>query len=263
MQGYCKCSTEHGTGLDVVLCSSDGVEFHVFRWILEDSSPIFTDMFQLPTDTTGKVQTVDLTETSDTLKRLLELHYPLPPQPQFASFEDAKPILVAADKYQLSKVAPALALAALPRIRVNPLRAYAFAVRHNMLELIRLSAKEFLQVSYMAVYSEELEDITAGAYLRLLAYRKACAASLEGLIASNWYPSTCASCTTHSPSCSRNKPRGHCYCTLAASWFTTYWEHVRELLSTTPSHEVIKNLGDTPIMRCIGIARDSVSVLTM
>ncbi|RPD58982.1 hypothetical protein L227DRAFT_576623 [Lentinus tigrinus ALCF2SS1-6] len=174
---------------DVVLCSSDGVEFHVFRWILEDSSPIFTDMFQLPTDTTGKVQTVDLTETSDTLKRLLELHYPLPPQPQFASFEDAKPILVAADKYQLSKVAPALALAALPRIRVNPLRAYAFAVRHNMLELIRLSAKEFLQVSYMAVYSEELEDITAGAYLRLLAYRKACAASLEGLIASNWYPS--------------------------------------------------------------------------
>ncbi len=230
---------------DVILRSSDGVEFHVFKWILEDASPIFADMCKLPP--TGEIYAVDLTETSDTLQRLLELYYPFPPQPQFVSFEDSKIVLVAANKYQLSRVASALALATLPHILDKPLRAYAFAVRYNMTELIRLLAREFLRVQDTTVYSEELEDITAGAYQRLLIYRKACAASIEELMADKWFPGdtvwrwiVCHKCVKHRQNCMRLT--NTCGCGVA-EWFKTYWEHVRTLLRAMPSHEIIKQMG--------------------
>ena len=40
---------------DVTLRCADGVELHVFRWILEDVSPFFRDMFSLSDVSSNKI----------------------------------------------------------------------------------------------------------------------------------------------------------------------------------------------------------------
>ncbi|KAI0730829.1 hypothetical protein C8Q76DRAFT_340024 [Earliella scabrosa] len=247
---------------DVVLQTSDGVDLRVFRWILKDCLPIFADMFTLPpppsTDTRRMDQQGDgflpasnddapaiikVSEDSATLETLLRMYYPLPPVLTFANFDSAKPVLIASDKYRLEGAMPQIINALLPHIRANPLRAYAFAVHCNMHDLVRVAARAFLAVLDTAVYSEELEDIPAGAYQRLMAYRKACWEAVDALFHSGpwrsqkeawcWY--SCGSCVSHGQFCLR---RQGCRCGIAP-WFTAYWNKVRALMKITPSSEVV------------------------
>ncbi|TFK81893.1 hypothetical protein K466DRAFT_590944 [Polyporus arcularius HHB13444] len=57
--------------------------------------------------------------------------------------------------------------------------------------------------------SDELEDITAGAYQRLLVYRKACAKSIEELMATNWLPNGERWCWIVCPTCVKHRQTGN------------------------------------------------------
>ena len=85
---------------DAVLRASDKFDFHVYRWFLRGISPFFDDLFAVP-QPPGSIHTepISMSAPSDVLDILLRLHYPFPKTPVFSSFDDAKPILVAAHKF--------------------------------------------------------------------------------------------------------------------------------------------------------------------
>ncbi|RPD58981.1 hypothetical protein L226DRAFT_108199 [Lentinus tigrinus ALCF2SS1-7] len=285
---------------DTIVRTMDNVDFHVFRWMLEDASPVFASMFTSPRpskarnlrspvvstasppdsgDSSGEGSAaaspapISISETSRTLETLLRPYYPFPSPPTFTSFDDAQPVLLAAYKLQLTRIAPTLAQAALPHIKQNPLRAYAFALRYGMEDLARLAAHEFLAVENpdIPADSEELEDMTVRQYRRLVVYRRECAAALQDLIGptnmslkkeseysgrvsewlpkysgrvSEWLPKDtvwtwfgCRSCVKgHSGACPRE-------CTQhgTASWFRAHWGRIGDRLRARPSPDAIED----------------------
>ncbi|KAF8552598.1 hypothetical protein OG21DRAFT_1486100 [Imleria badia] len=115
---------------DIVLHTSDHVDFHVFRFILTLSSPFFQSMFTLPQppdesvhDKSGTADaqddnhstnwnslsdqaalnppSVDVPESSQTLDTLLRIIYPNTPVPSFRGLRHARHVALAACKYDM------------------------------------------------------------------------------------------------------------------------------------------------------------------
>ncbi|KAI0794266.1 hypothetical protein C8Q74DRAFT_566294 [Fomes fomentarius] len=172
---------------DVILLSSDRVHFRVFRFILVNASPVFAAMFTSPQShhtAAGVVAEPDLIEVeepSDVLETLLRLIHPFPEQPSFVSFDEAKPLFIAAHKYGCTRVLPMLTRAAMCHIKAHPLRAYALAVRYHLDDLARTAARQYICVVDTVEEGEEMEDISAREFQRLLAYRRDCARALASL----------------------------------------------------------------------------------
>ncbi|TFK81899.1 hypothetical protein K466DRAFT_631972 [Polyporus arcularius HHB13444] len=244
---------------DAVLRTSDNVEFRVFRWFLKAISPLFDDMFALP-QPPGSTSTspILMSEPSSVLEVLLRLYYPFPEMPTFSSFCDAKPVLAAAHKLQLTRIEPILNDAALPYISKDPLRAYGFALRHGMEDLARLAAREFLTVTDFSVRkSDELEGLSVGAYRRLLIYRQSCIDQIEkdadllwgrrpGQSGNTWTWYSCPTCVHHQLDCgcrsglssSTRVCESDCG---TAGWFFDYTQRVKHSLRVTPSVAVVND----------------------
>ncbi|KAL5512750.1 hypothetical protein ACEPAG_3016 [Sanghuangporus baumii] len=96
-----------GPGGDVILRTSDDVDFWVLKAILEFASPVFKDMFSLPQPDTNKgdaVQTpiIAVSESSATLDALLRLCYPVErPQLLEQDMSLIGDVLHAAQKYDI------------------------------------------------------------------------------------------------------------------------------------------------------------------
>jgi hypothetical protein len=88
---------------DVILQSSDQVDFHVYRIILSKSSPFFKSMFSLPQpDAANKQPVINLTENSRTIEVLLASIYPVASvDTESLSLVDMIGALAAAKKYDM------------------------------------------------------------------------------------------------------------------------------------------------------------------
>lgn len=90
---------------DCVLCSSDGVQFKVYRNILSLASTVFADMFSMPQPSTtselSNSDAIQLTEDSHVLHALLTLLYPID-LPIIDSYDLAADLIVACDKYGIN-----------------------------------------------------------------------------------------------------------------------------------------------------------------
>ncbi|KAH9852627.1 hypothetical protein C2E23DRAFT_711728, partial [Lenzites betulinus] len=132
---------------DFVLRSDDKVDFHVWRAILREASPIFLDMFSLSQPHAGgqpptymDVPIVHMTESTGTLESLLRYCYPVP-DPEFASIDDLKPVLEAARKYQMDYAMRMLAQRLLVLAEAAPLQAYAVALQFDLDNIAQAAAK--------------------------------------------------------------------------------------------------------------------------
>jgi hypothetical protein len=188
---------------DIVLETSDSVQFPVTKAILMVASPFFEQMFTLPqpeessvktefadqpTETvctlqSGKtVEIVKIPEDATTLDHLLRIIYPV----KFARLraensedvEIAHKLLTAATKYEIPVVIQEICEALTATITsqsssVTPssaIRIYAIACRHGLAEEARAAAHACLYGQLCRTYVPELEFISAGAYYRLLEY---------------------------------------------------------------------------------------------
>ncbi|KAG8807702.1 component of the polarisome [Serendipita sp. 399] len=88
-----------GEGRDVQLISSDGIIFHVHRFLLAHTSPVFRDMFAIGS---GSPQ-ITVSEDSKTLGLLLRFFDPTK-EPPSLKVKHAIPLLGAAEKYQVPHV---------------------------------------------------------------------------------------------------------------------------------------------------------------
>jgi len=170
---------------DLILQSSDGMNFRVRKAILAEASPVFEDMFSLPTpqnpaEPPNNLPIVPMTEDSRTLKGLLCLCYPIIDMP-IQTLEEASILLDAARKYAMDGALIYLGQRLVVFADTAPVRVYALAIRYQLPEeVVRAAAKASLNVvvaNNTLAALEDLDHIRASAYLRLLDYRDRCAAA--------------------------------------------------------------------------------------
>ncbi|OBZ68910.1 hypothetical protein A0H81_11022 [Grifola frondosa] len=121
---------------DVVLRSSDNVDFHAHKARLAFASPIFKDTFSIPQPIilsnggdihpeTG-LPLIRLQEDYRTLEILLQMCYPCQRMPQLL-LDDVRPLLEAAGKYEMGDVIARIREILLIFVSTEPLRVFVIA----------------------------------------------------------------------------------------------------------------------------------------
>ncbi|KAJ8590982.1 hypothetical protein M405DRAFT_880759 [Rhizopogon salebrosus TDB-379] len=195
---------------DIILRSSDGIDFRVFKLLLALASPFFETMFELPQPADGTsddakngLPVIPVEEDGKTLDTFLRFCYPstLAKEPSLESPTDILVVLGAARKYSLdlieSKVSQALVNPKL--LEAEPLRCFAIArnarLKHETMTAARYTLREPLIPAWFA----EIELITMSDLLALLTYHKKCSNAVESLLANlDWVQShygSSSSCT--------------------------------------------------------------------
>ncbi len=156
---------------DVILRSSDGVDFRVHTLILSLASPFFRDMFSLPQSSLD-IQTIHIEENEFVLRTLLSWIYSRDTNSDQVDLQDALAFLVAARKWQLERPLH-LAVTMLEDIlgKEVPLRAWAIAIQFN-LDTARIDASKRFISSPEGSIPDELGNVSAKQYAGLLALKK-------------------------------------------------------------------------------------------
>lgn len=167
---------------DLILRSSDTVDFRVSSFILAMSSDIFSAMLEACEAGSGDVRDgcpiVQLQENSEALDYLLRVIYPRK-APAFDDISKIPPVLHAALKYDMEKAVEVVSGALRSFAPKVPLRVWCIAVRCRLEPEARAAADEMVRQSLQVLDlpSSELQDLHAGAYYRLIRYRR-----LEGRV---------------------------------------------------------------------------------
>ena len=177
---------------DLILRSCDSVDFYVLKAIMAEASPVFEDMLALPQPATGGLRSpgriasdarvTQMTEDARTIEHVLRFIYPVEP-PDIAELGEIFPVLEMCDKLMLACVTKLAVRQYAALAEKQPLRAYALACRWRREDAMRIAARASL--AYPApertTYLAELEDVTAGAVVRLHQYHSKCSAAVATL----------------------------------------------------------------------------------
>ncbi|KAL5513404.1 hypothetical protein ACEPAH_3803 [Sanghuangporus vaninii] len=263
----------------VILKSADGIEFKAYKNILALVSPLFHDMFTLPRanesndkEHWGKEnavpaadeQVIDISESSSTIDTLLRLLYPISP-PSFPGISESGkvtdaqelvngvgPVLAAALKYDMQIAVEKLCTKLLDAAETTfpdgsvidetlALRVFVLACRLNLKEIARRAAYTSLKGSIIGVFIEDLRQISAAQYLRLLQFHTKMADTVKTLV--NEYRSfsslglACTSCGEGSPFSPRT-----------AKWVLDFVARSQPIISQSPAgHKILTRefIGDT------------------
>jgi hypothetical protein len=177
------------TTADIIIRSKDGVNFYVHSLVLSLASPFFKTMFTLPQATCNETTpTIDVTEDSRTLDRLLRFCYPID-SPSICGLADTADVLEAAIKYEMAKPTKLMRSALIEFASSEPRQVFIVAIRLR-LDLVAEFAATVWREDRRKVYSKikgsgaipswttlltdtylpEMVDISAGAYFRLLRF---------------------------------------------------------------------------------------------
>ncbi|KAI0798439.1 hypothetical protein BC629DRAFT_219556 [Irpex lacteus] len=182
---FCKPFDEEDA--DLIIRSSDNVHFRVHKLILRKASPVFGDMFTLPSPGTG-VQTVSLAEDGDTVSRLLHLFYPFGAI-GINDLKTASMLVDVCDKYQVHALADRLGLIKL--VDTDPVRIYVLACRAHDWDAARRAA-----FGCLALPLEQIIDSDGGGqrhlptplYRSLLVYYSQCRRIAAHVLSGHDYP---------------------------------------------------------------------------
>ncbi|KZT21618.1 hypothetical protein NEOLEDRAFT_1121083 [Neolentinus lepideus HHB14362 ss-1] len=171
---------------DVIIRSSDNVDFRMFKLMLSVASPVFAGMFTLPraveeasADKEGGLPVVRVTEDRKAVDILLRLCYP-GTVPDLLTLDDVKKGLEVAMKYEVDSAMSFIrrALVSPEFLDNNALRVYAIACLHKLWKEAEVSAKASLRMPREAlwdavtVHVPELHSLPAEAYLHLVRYHR-------------------------------------------------------------------------------------------
>ena len=235
---------------DIILRSSDNVDFRVFKLFLSLASPFFETLFDIPQpvkengdqEIKDGLVVIPVTENSKTLDALLRFCYPstLVDDPNIEVLKDAMDVLEAARKYSLDAIEKKARQAiANPKIlEAEPLRCFAIAHRGGLREETILAARYTLTQPLIPSWFQEIELITATDLLSLLTYHRRCGDAVYALrLDLSWIKSHYGS----SEACSWLSGRYHhynshtnCGCHVATKRYTLFnvslqwWEDFME-----------------------------------
>ncbi|KAI0325194.1 hypothetical protein GY45DRAFT_1330610 [Cubamyces sp. BRFM 1775] len=161
---------------DLTIRTSDGEEFHVYKCIVANASPVFSDMFSLPpSPNQADNSSISVPEDSTTWERLLRICYVLPHDPNL-SLDEIRTTLEAGRKYEMGPVTACMRSILLQPsyTRKQALRTYAIACAQGLQDVALVAARGCLALPDNLGSAKELELISALQYTRLLDFRKLC-----------------------------------------------------------------------------------------
>lgn len=164
---------------DLIIRTSDLVEFHVFTVILKEASPVFADMLSLPQadadSRTASTGTVEVTEDSDVWDLVLCICYT---RKFTITTELMWPLLEVAKKYDMVGVQEAVRQRLLEVVLLSEdnLRAYLLACHYGFPDIARTAARNNLNhpASTDEEFVPELRYVTSATYFRWVQYRREC-----------------------------------------------------------------------------------------
>jgi BTB/POZ domain len=166
-----KVHTFDSADADLIIKSSDGIEFRVFKRILSEGSIFFQTMFTLPTDgTSERTPTVDITESSPIISTLLQFLYPVP-DPAVKSLGELNDLIAVAIKYDMHGVQHSLRklLVSQSFVASDPFAAFTIALRHQLVEEIKIIAGWTFSVSLLDMpLTDDHRYITGFEFFQLL-----------------------------------------------------------------------------------------------
>jgi hypothetical protein len=168
---------------DLVLRSSDGVNFRVFKVILSLASSVFADMFTLPSlpasqNSIDEPQVVLLPEDAQTLDLALRHCYPIR-SPDVVKQRDARILLEFARKYQIDLMEPSLTRFLTDTIERDPVGVYALAAVYEYRDIAEKALRSSLRFPMFLLQSPGLQYTTTEQYQALIHYHTSC-----GMVAS-------------------------------------------------------------------------------
>ncbi|KAG6370515.1 hypothetical protein JVT61DRAFT_11296 [Boletus reticuloceps] len=178
---------------DIILRSSNNIDFRVFKLFLSLASPFFETLFDIPQPAEASedqevkdgLAVIPVIEDSKTLDALLRFCYPctLADDPTLDVLQDALDVLEAARKYSLDSIEKKArqAISSPKILEVEPLRCFAIAHRGRLREETLLAAKQTLALPLIPGWFQEIELITAADLLSLLTYHKKCGDAVYAL----------------------------------------------------------------------------------
>lgn len=172
---------------DVVIRSSDNIEFRVFRLFLRKVSPVFGGMFRVlpPYDMESVLPTVEVSENGDTTAQLLQLCYPVL-DPPVTSLDEARTLLAACQEYEME--IPAIRLVGITArtfLASDPFHVYTLACRAHAKEEARVAAFHCLSLPLDDIiyqHNPDAHDASMAAYRNLLQYYLSCRKAIAALL---------------------------------------------------------------------------------
>jgi BTB/POZ domain len=205
------------TDADVILRSSDRVDFLVYMVILSKASPVFNSMFSLPQPANAvrippdSRPIIDLAESSKVLATLLSSIYPhsLPLKEPF-SLNDFITVLDIARKYDMATATSRLMdWTGSKVLRDSPVEAFCAAYSRELGEAAQIAARASLKHRLnLDEIGEKLHYMNAPALHTLWKYHRACSAAATKCISASklswitpaqatWSGPTNCDCTKH------------------------------------------------------------------
>ncbi|KAJ6540451.1 hypothetical protein B0H19DRAFT_1239718 [Mycena capillaripes] len=156
---FCQTPPFNDPAADVILSSSDGVDFRVYRLVLSLLSSVFKDMFSVPQPQDDPaVPSITMAESAVVLDGVLRFCYP---------GADTVGITPTAKQYVQGYM------------DAQPIAVFAIACRHEWRELATDAARRSLELPIRAFDEQtpELTGVDAAHYHTLLKYHAACGAA--------------------------------------------------------------------------------------
>ncbi|EJD08546.1 uncharacterized protein FOMMEDRAFT_165098 [Fomitiporia mediterranea MF3/22] len=199
---------------DVILRTSDSVDFRVLRFVLALASPVFGAMFSLPQPATkldepASIPIIPISESSATIDLLLRLCYPVevPRLSNRLNVPRIGLVLEAALKYDISHVVSHARDAILELAEKDydsAVAAYAVACHLKLEELARAAALACLKWPFPGPTVPQLSLMSGLDYYNLLEYHKKAGETVASLFQKNRYKfmtETCVAITPRSHTC--------------------------------------------------------------
>ena len=258
------------TDAEIVLRSSDNVDFYVHKWPLSRASSVFKDMFSIPSPNNPSnadelkdgIPIVHMTENSAVLDTILRLSYPTDKPSISSELSFVRALSEAMDKYAMIKTFPqTLESVMLEAAAVHPFAVYAIACHYQMFEIANRIARATLRHPLVFTSShwtaEDLNFMTSFQYHQLLRYRQQSAAAvLEPVQSLKWLqPLDIPGSTPQGPGCScssslmsaglhkrggNRRPLGPVATTAyVPNWAVLYLERCEAALQSTPHSDTV------------------------
>lgn len=186
---------------DLVLNSSDGIQFRVFKRILSEGSAFFQTMFTLPSGDSQSNSDVEppivsVAEDSQTISNLLHFLYPNP-NPNLTTLKQINDLLAAAIKYDMPGVLHAVrhVFQSHSSVHLDPFAAYTIAVRHQLTEEIQIMASRTFSVSLLDMpLTDNHRFITGFEFFQLLRLHRRRAKEFIDIIKASGTTFKCPGC---------------------------------------------------------------------
>ena len=254
------------TDAEIVLRSSDNVDFYVHKWPLSRASSVFKDMFSIPSPNNPSnadelkdgIPIVHMTENSAVLDTILRLSYPTDKPSISSELSFVRALSEAMDKYAMIKTFPqTLESIMLEAAAVRPFAVYAIACHYQMFEvanrIARITLRLPLDLSAEYVSKEDLDSMTTSQYHQLLRYhQQSSRAAIKPICSLEWLTPLQIPGVFLTPRkkccCSSVYKATRNFTTLSGrivlgadvpSWIVQYMERCEAALVSTPHSDII------------------------